>query len=68
MDDKEQYLNWLETMWDVHKFDPHGGTQREEQRKEEILKTFRDLGELAKRRIEAPDFPTREQRSSQSQK
>ncbi len=57
MDDKEKYLRWLETMWDVHKFDLHGRTEREEKRKEEVLKVFKGLSELSGRRIEAPYFP-----------
>ena len=44
-------------MWDVHKFDPHGGTEREEKRKEEVLKVFEDLGETAGPRVEPPNFP-----------
>ncbi len=57
MDDKEKYLRWLEGMWDVHKFDPHGSTEREEKRKDEVLKIFEGLGEIAGRRVEAPHFP-----------
>ncbi len=57
MDDKEKYLRWLEEMWDVQKFDIHGNTEREEKRKEEVLKIFEDLGELARRHVEAPSFP-----------
>lgn len=57
MTDKEKYLRWLEEMWDVQKFDVHGNTEREEKRKEEILEVFEDLGEDAKHRTEAPQFP-----------
>lgn len=57
MTDKEKYQRWLEEMWDVQKFDFHGNTEREEKRKEEILEVFEDLGEVAKRRAEAPRFP-----------
>jgi hypothetical protein len=55
--DKKQYLRWLEEMWDVHKFDLHGRTEREEKRKEEVLKIFEGLGEISGRRVEVPDFP-----------
>ena len=48
MDDKENYLRWLEEM-----FDPHGGTEREEKRKEEVLEIFEDFGEA----VEPPGFP-----------
>lgn len=56
MDSKEKYLRWLEEMWDVHKFDINGGTQREEDRKEEILQMFRKISELAQHHVEAPRF------------
>ena len=52
MDEKERYLRWMETMWELHK-----GTTREEERKEEVLEVFKDLSELAKQRAEAPYFP-----------
>ena len=57
MHDAERYMRWLEEMWDVHKFDPHGATEREEKRKEEVLEMLSGLGELAERRVEPPDFP-----------
>ncbi len=57
MDDKEKYLRWLEEMWDVQKFDIHGNTEREEKRKEEVLKIFENLGELARQHVEAPSLP-----------
>ncbi len=57
MNDVERYMRWLEEMWDVHKFDPHGSTEREEKRKEEVLEMLSGLGELAKRRVGPPDFP-----------
>jgi hypothetical protein len=44
-------------MWDVQKFDIRGSTEREEKKKEEILKVFEDLGETAGRCAEPPDFP-----------
>ena len=62
MNDAELYMRWLEEMWDVHKFDPHGGTEREEQRKEEVLEIFEQLGAIARRRVEAPCFPPWEPR------
>ncbi len=57
MNDAERYMRWLEEMWDVHKFDPHGGTEREEKRKEQVLEMFRGLAHLSKRRVEPPNFP-----------
>ncbi len=53
MADKENYLRWLEEMWSVHKLDPHGGTEREEKRKEEVLEIFEDFGEA----VDSPGFP-----------
>jgi hypothetical protein len=55
-DDKKRYLQWLEEMWDVHKFDPHGSTEREEKRKEEILEMFKSLAHVSKSRVEPPSF------------
>lgn len=56
MDSKEKYLRWLEEMWDVHKFDVHGRTEREEERKEEVLQMFRKISELAQQPVEFPRF------------
>ena len=56
MNSKEKYMRWLEEMWDVHKFDIHGRTQREEERKEEILQMFWKISELAQHHVEAPHF------------
>ena len=56
MNSKEKYMRWLEEMWDVHKFDIHGRTQREEKRKEEILQMFRKISELAQHHVETPPF------------
>ena len=56
VDSKEKYLRWLEEMWDVHKFDVHGRTEREEERKEEVLQMFRKISELAQHPMEAPHF------------
>ena len=55
--DNERYLRWLEYMWDVHKFDPHGRTQREDRRMEEILDMFDTLGELSERTVDPPESP-----------
>ena len=65
MDDKHRYMRWLEQMWDVHKFDIPGRTEREERKKEETLEMFRRLVELSKRRIiDPPDFPSWEEGDS----
>jgi hypothetical protein len=56
MNSKEKYMRWLEEMWDVHKFDIHGRTQREEERKEEILQMFRKISQLAQHHVETPPF------------
>ena len=58
MVDNLKYLRWLEDRWDVHKHDHfYRSAEREERRTEEILETFKGLGELSKRRVEAPCFP-----------
>ena len=57
MDDKLDYMRWLEQMWDVSKFDPYSRTQREQERTEEVLGIFKELGELSKRRVGIPDLP-----------
>jgi hypothetical protein len=54
----ENYLRWLEEMWEVQKFDLQGSTEREEQKKEEILEMLRGLAHLSRRRVEPPDFPS----------
>jgi hypothetical protein len=54
MDDKQEYLRWLEEMWDIHKFDLPGRTEREEKRKEELLEMLKGLSEISERRINAP--------------
>jgi hypothetical protein len=64
MDDKQEYLRWLEEMWDVQKFDLQGSTEREEARTEEVLEVFRGLVRLSKRHVEPPNLPPDE--SSQS--
>ena len=33
MDDKQEYLRWLEEMWNVQKFDLQGSTERGEERR-----------------------------------
>jgi hypothetical protein len=58
MDAKHHYMRWLEEMWEVHKFDIPGRTEREERKKDETLEIFRRLVKLSKqRRIDPPDFP-----------
>ena len=52
MNDKQKYMRWLEEMWNLH-----NSISREEKRKEEVLKVFEGLGELAKRRVEVPLSP-----------
>ena len=56
MDGKEKYLRWLEEMWDVHKVDVHSRTEREEERKEEVLQMFRKISELAQHHVQTPRF------------
>lgn len=59
-DDGERYMRWLEGMWETHKLDlGHPDAGREEERKEEILRMLRGLGELSEglRAEEAPRFP-----------
>jgi hypothetical protein len=56
-DDSEDYMSWLERMWDVQKFDIPGRTEREEARTEEVLNIFKGLGELAKRHVQPPTPP-----------
>jgi hypothetical protein len=56
-DDKKDYMDWLERMWDVQKFDVPGRSEREEARTEDVLKLFKDLGELAKRHVEPSTTP-----------
>jgi hypothetical protein len=46
MDDKEKYMRWLETMWDLH-----NRISREEKRKTEVLEVFEDLARLSRRRV-----------------
>ena len=58
MDDKQEYLRWLEEMWDVQKFDLQGSTEREEERTEEVLEVFRGLVRLSKRHVEPPNLPS----------
>jgi hypothetical protein len=57
MDDKQEYLRWLEEMWDVQKFDLQGSTEREEERTEEVLEVFRGLARLSKGHVEPPNLP-----------
>jgi hypothetical protein len=48
MDDKQKYMRWLETMWDLH-----NRISREEKRKAEVLEVFEGLARLSRRRVEA---------------
>ena len=57
MDDKQEYLRWLEEMWDVQKFDLQGSTEREEERTEEVLEVFRGLARLSRHHVEPPNLP-----------
>ena len=59
-DDGMRYMRWLEGMWETHKLDlgyPNAG--REEERKEEVLRMLRGLGELSGGLLgaRAPSFP-----------
>jgi hypothetical protein len=59
MDDKQNYLRWLEEMWNVQRFDILGSTEREEERTEEVFEMFRGLARLSRCRVEPPGFPAR---------
>ena len=52
MDDKQKYMRWLETMWELH-----NRISREEKRKTEVLEVFEDLAYLSRRRVETPQSP-----------
>jgi hypothetical protein len=52
VDDKERFMHRVETRRELHR-----SITREEKRKEEVLKVFEGLGELAKRRVEVPHSP-----------
>ena len=52
VDDKERFMRRVETRRELHR-----GITREEKRKEEVLKVFEGLSELAKRRVEIPHSP-----------
>jgi hypothetical protein len=52
VDDKERFIRQVETRRELHR-----SITREEKRKEEVLKVFEGLGELAKRRVEVPHSP-----------
>jgi hypothetical protein len=56
MNDKQDYLRWLEEMWNVQKFDLQGSTEREEERTEEVLEMFKNLARLSKRQVEPPNL------------
>ena len=55
MDDKQKYMRWLETMWDLH-----NRISREEKRKAEVLEVFEGLARLSRQHVEAPYYPPRE--------
>ncbi len=55
MDDKERFMRRMEIKRELHR-----SITREEKRKEEVLKVFEGLGELAKRRVEVPHSPPSE--------
>lgn len=57
MDNKYRYMRWLEEMWEVHKFDIPGRTEREERKTEETLEMFKEIVELSEQQIDPPDFP-----------
>lgn len=57
MDNKARYMRWLEEMWEVHKFDIPGRTEREERKTEETLEMFEEIVELSEQQIDPPDFP-----------
>lgn len=44
-------------MWEVHKFDIPGRTEREERKTEETLEMFEEIVELSEQQIDPPDFP-----------
>ena len=52
MDDKQKYMRWLETTWDLH-----NNICREEKRKAEVLEVFEGLARLSRHRVEAPYSP-----------
>ena len=52
MDDKQKYMRWLETVWDLHT-----NISREEKRKAEVLEVFEGLARLSRLRVEAPYSP-----------
>jgi hypothetical protein len=60
MNDKYCYMRWLEEMWEVHKFDILGRTEREERKKDETLEIFRGIVKLSESDIDSPDFSSRE--------
>ena len=52
MHDKQKYMRWLETMWEIH-----NNISREEKRKAEVLEVFEGLARLSRRRVDAPYSP-----------
>jgi hypothetical protein len=63
-DDGERYMRWLGEMWETHKLDLGYPNAGREERKEEVLRLLRGLGELSEklRAEEAPRFPRPEPR------
>ena len=53
-------MRWLEEMWEVHKFDILGRTEREERKKDETLEIFRGIVKLSESDIDSLDFSPRE--------
>ena len=51
MNYKERHMRWMEMMWERHQ-----SMTREEKRKEEVLKIFEGLGDIASCRVEASHF------------
>ena len=52
MDNRHRHLRWMEMLWDRY-----NSIACEERRKEEVLKIFEGVNELAKCRIGVPHFP-----------
>ena len=57
MDDKYHYMRWLEEMWEVHKFDIPGRTEREEWKTDETLELFREIVAFSEQRLDPPHVP-----------
>ena len=57
MDNKYCYMPGLEEMWEAHKFDILGRSEREERKKDETLEIFRGIFELSAQDIHSPNIP-----------